>query len=375
MWHHQYYQFVFFLKYFWQFLNFLSSISTPIVTILQLLIIFRYILRQWSCAGPHDMRFVFHLAAKKRNLASKTILTQSFEKQTAVTKAMWGRGTSDLVISTIWGQKAEMILKPTSLTEPQWVTPTGTGPKVTTKISILLSWLIKQNLFRRRNWGPKQSHSEKHSVLADKVKLVFDGVHCFIITWGTLTLLHFFIMRNLFQRKTDAAELDRPRDDEWQFGVEHNGEKLWAGLLVHLLGDLLLLLLLLVALLSPLAPALLPHLLLILLYILPKEKEVHSDNCVISTLSKNIYFYIPLKNHFARENIFFVTCLITSPVWQHSFCHAPLLSWQPAPPWRKFVLHSQKRKLFLSDEIPFGFAWLPVNDMIYLFHNVGGIGW
>ena len=110
-------------------------------------------------------------------------------------------------------------------------------------------------------------------------------------------------MKNFFQRKTDAAELDRPRDDEWQFGVEHNGEKLGAGLLVHLLGDLLLLLLLLVALLPPLAPALLPHLLLILLYILPKEKEVHSDNCVISSLSKNIYFYIPLKNHFARENI------------------------------------------------------------------------
>ena len=123
------------------------------------------------------------------------------------------------------------------------------------------------------------------------------------MTAGILTLLHFLIIQNFFQRKTDAAELDRPRDDEWQFGVEHNGEKLGAGLLVHLLGDLLLLLLLLVALLPPLAAALLPHLLLILLYILPKEKEVHSDNCVISSLSMNIYFYIPLRNHFARENI------------------------------------------------------------------------
>ena len=123
------------------------------------------------------MRFVFHLAAKRRNLASKTILTQSSEKQTAVTKAMWGRGTSDLVISTIRGQKVEMILKPTSLTEPQWVIPTGTVPKVTTKISVLLSWLIKRNFFRRRNWGSKQSNSEEHSLLADKVKLVLWLLH------------------------------------------------------------------------------------------------------------------------------------------------------------------------------------------------------
>ena len=58
------------------------------------------------------MRFVFHLVAKKRNLASKTILTQSSEKQTAVTKAMWGRGTSDLVISlTLYDHPHHYVLK------------------------------------------------------------------------------------------------------------------------------------------------------------------------------------------------------------------------------------------------------------------------
>ena len=184
-------------------------------------------------------------------------------------------------------------------------------------------------------------------------------------------------MQNFFQRKTDAAELDRPRDNEWQFGVEHNWEKLGAGLLVHLVGDLLLLLLLLVALLPPLAPALLPHLLLILLYILPKEKEVHSDNCVISSLSKNIYFYIPLKDHFARENIFLWHVSSHHLVDNVVFATLPFFRDRAAPPWREFVLHSQKRKLFLSDDIPFGFARFLVNDVlwIYLFHVGGGIGW
>ena len=166
-------------------------------------------------------------------------------------------------------------------------------------------------------------------------------------------------MKNLFQRKTDAAELDRPRDDERQFGVEHNWEKLGAGLLVHLVGDLLLLLLLLVALLPPLAPALLPHLLLILLHILPKEKEVHSDNCVISSLSKNIYFYIPLKNQFGKDNIFLWHVSSHHLVDNVVFATLPFFRDRAAPPWREFVLHSEKRKPFLSDDIPFRFCTVP----------------
>ena len=72
-----------------------------------------------------------------------------------------------------------------------------------------------------------------------------------------------------------------------------------------------------------------------------------------------------------------MTCIITSPGWQRSFATLPFFRDRAAPPWREFVLHSQKRKLFLSDDNHFGFAWFLGNDMmrIYLIQVVEGIGW
>ena len=100
--------------------------------------------------------------------------------------------------------------------------------------------------------------------------------------------------------------------------------------------------------------------------------------CIVTTVWYPLYPRIYIFTfHFAKDNIF---------LWHVSSHHlvdnvvfATLLFFRDraAPPWREFVLHSQKRKLFLSDDIHFGFARFLVNDMmwIYLFHVVGGTGW
>ena len=62
-------------------------------------------LMQISCAGLHDMRFVFHLADKRQSLAIRTI--QGQKPKSLAIRTIKGQKSKRPAIRTIKGQKSK----------------------------------------------------------------------------------------------------------------------------------------------------------------------------------------------------------------------------------------------------------------------------